>query len=81
MFGLFENKKLFGILEGVQDRKIYASSIEDMKKKAAKFIKSLSWQRDRDLVTVYNEDTGERVIQLSRFNRIADGKVVYGRWS
>ncbi len=81
MFGLGNNKKLFGILEGVQDRKIYASSVEDMKRKAAKFIKSLSWQRDRDLVTVYNEDTGERVIQLSRFNRIADGKVVYGSWS
>ncbi len=81
MFGLFENKKLFGILEGVQDRKIYATSVEDMKRKAAKFIKSLSWQRDRDLVTVYNEDTGERVMQLSRFNRITDGKVVYGKWS
>lgn len=81
MFGIGNNKKLFGILEGVQDRKIYASSVEDMKRKATKFIKSLSWQRDRDLVTVYNEDTGERVIQLSRFNRITDGKVVYGSWS
>ena len=47
MFGLFENKKLFGVLEGVQDRKIYATSIEDMKRKAAKFIKNLCWTAAR----------------------------------
>ena len=76
----WRKKKIFGILQGLDNRKIEASSLEEMKKKASRIVKDFDMRRSIDLLQLYDINTGERLKLLTRINRIADNTISYGIW-
>lgn len=76
----WRKKKFFGILQGLDNRKIEASSLEEMKKKASRIVKDFDMHRSIDLLQLYDINTGERLKLLTRINRISDNTISYGIW-
>ncbi len=76
----WRKKKFFGILQGLDNRKIEASSLEEMKKKASRIVKDFDMRRSIDLLQLYDINTGERLKLLTRINRISDNTISYGIW-
>ncbi len=76
----WRKKKFFGILQGLDNRKIEASSLEEMKKKASRIVKDFDMRRSIDLLQLYDINTGERLELLTRINRISDSTISYGIW-
>ena len=76
----WRKKKIFGILQGLDNSKIEASSLEEMKKKASRIVKDFDMRRSIDLRQLYDINTGERLKLLTRINRISDNTISYGIW-
>lgn len=76
----WRKKKFFGILQGLDNRKIEASSLEEMKKKASRIVKDFDMRRSIDLLQLYDINTGEMLKLLTRINRISDNTISYGIW-